>query len=70
MSEIFEQILKAVPQRGFPEPLYIIANKAKVSYETADRYMEIILMVQGAEKIEVHQIGSQKGYSQKETRRK
>ena len=70
MLEIFGRLIEAVPQRGSPQPLSVIADRAKVSYETAERYMEIIMMVQDAEKIDISEIGEQRGYSQRESRRK
>ena len=70
MIEIFGQIINAIPQRGSPQSLSAIADKARISYDTAERYMEIVLMIQAAGKVEVSQIGEQKGYSQRESRKK
>ena len=70
MHEIFEKMLSAIPQRGSPQPLSVIAEKAGISYETAERYLDIILLLQDSEKIDISMIGEQKGYSQRETRKK
>lgn len=70
MREIFEKLLGAIPQRGSPQPLSVIAERAGVSYGTAERYLEVIFMLQNSEKIDAAAIGEQKGYSQRETRKK